>query len=521
MNLIKDPWIPVRREDGTSPLIAPWEIGRGDNPVVSIDAPRPDFRSALYQFLIGLVQTTYAPEDHDDWKELWNEPPSCEELKTAFARFSKAFELYNPEGPAFMQDYDLPEDAGELNIRALLIDAPGENALKKNLDHFVKRNFVERMCNFCTATALFCLQTNAPAGGQGIRTGLRGGGPLTTLVIPDRENSTPWEIVWLNVLTLQDRFKTLPKKPVAAVFPWMGPIRESIKGEETHSNQVDELQLYWGMPRRIRLQETNEKGKCDICGRESQVWKSYRAKNFGINYSSTWKHALSPYRKKDKDGTTLLLSVKGKQGGYSYPDWLALTLITNETSSEPADVVKYFFDTKIHILPSRRGRIWCAGYDMDNMKARCWYDQILPIFFLPPEKRRVFIYEVNKMIRAASDVAYFLHSHVKEAWFSRPKDVKGDTSYIKTVFFDDTESEFFSVTESVLHALEVEEETASLLEKWRQIIINMAECLFDRFALQDTDEPKSMKRIAAASRSLSLKLHSFKTKSLQELREVQ
>jgi CRISPR system Cascade subunit CasA len=66
MNLITDPWIPVIRRNGPD-KIKPWQIAETDNPVMELNAPRPDFQGALYQFLIGLVQTCFAPEDEDEW----------------------------------------------------------------------------------------------------------------------------------------------------------------------------------------------------------------------------------------------------------------------------------------------------------------------------------------------------------------------------------------------------------------------------------------------------------------------
>jgi CRISPR system Cascade subunit CasA len=184
MNLINDPWIPAIRADGSQCLIAPWQIAETENPIVELAAPRPDFQGALYQFLIGLLQTTFAPEDIGEWFESWRQPPEAEDIKGIFSQFSEAFELDNPGGAAFLQDYNLP-DGEPKPIEALLIEAPGGKTRKDNLDHFVKGGGVEQVCASCAAMALFTLQANAPAGGAGHRVGLRGGGPLTTLVIPD------------------------------------------------------------------------------------------------------------------------------------------------------------------------------------------------------------------------------------------------------------------------------------------------------------------------------------------------
>lgn len=222
MNLITDRWIPVIRQNGQPDTIAPWQIAEGNNPVVEINAPRPDFQGALYQFLIGLLQTCFAPEDEDQWLEYWQEMPEPEALQASFEKVEFAFELDNPKGVAFLQDLDLP-DCETKTIAALLIEAPGENALKKNTDHFVKRGQTKQLCPSCTATALFTLQINAPAGGSGVRVGLRGGGPLTTLVLPKAPSASLWQKLWLNVLNLDDPKELESTEKIdSSILPWLG-----------------------------------------------------------------------------------------------------------------------------------------------------------------------------------------------------------------------------------------------------------------------------------------------------------
>jgi len=136
MNLITDAWIPVVRQEGPA-TIAPWQIAERDNPVLEIKAPRPDFQGALYQFMIGLLQTCFAPEDEEEWLEFWQEPPEPEELQAAFAKVETAFELFNPDGPAFMQDHD--DFEGEwLPVEDLIGGALSDNTRKGNKDLFVK-----------------------------------------------------------------------------------------------------------------------------------------------------------------------------------------------------------------------------------------------------------------------------------------------------------------------------------------------------------------------------------------------
>ena len=212
MNLIEDRWIPVRRQNGEEEKIAPWELTSNfeHNPIVALAAPRPDFQGGLMQFLIGLLQTA-APPDEDsglEWEDWFEEePPEPEKLRAKFDPFVDCFHL-DGDGPRFMQDLELRKKTSkvrESSVQALLIDAPGEKTIKDNTDHFIKRDGVHGLCSSCAATALFTFQTNAPSGGQGHRTSLRGGGPLTTLIVLDPQGSeieieTLWHNIWLNIL---------------------------------------------------------------------------------------------------------------------------------------------------------------------------------------------------------------------------------------------------------------------------------------------------------------------------------
>jgi CRISPR system Cascade subunit CasA len=65
LNLLEERWVPIRRASGRAERIAPHEITEriDSDPVVALDAPRPDINGALIQFLIGLVQTAWVRAD--------------------------------------------------------------------------------------------------------------------------------------------------------------------------------------------------------------------------------------------------------------------------------------------------------------------------------------------------------------------------------------------------------------------------------------------------------------------------
>ena len=101
------------------------------------------------------------------------------------------------DGPRFLQDFEELVSGAE-PIERLLIETPGDSTLRKNTDLLVHRDRVARLGRAAAAMALYTFQNWAPAGGAGNRTGLRGGGPLITLVLPPAAPSL-WHVLWANV----------------------------------------------------------------------------------------------------------------------------------------------------------------------------------------------------------------------------------------------------------------------------------------------------------------------------------
>ncbi len=532
MNLISDAWLPVVRASGKKDKIAPWQISERIDPVIELNAPRPDFQGALYQFLIGLLQTCYAPADHDEWPKYWEEAPGEETLRIKFTTVASAFELDNPTGPAFMQDFaglkgllDIVKFSGKKPkkdaecfspVNALLIDAPKDNTLTENKDLFIKRDIVTRLCASCAATALFTLQINAPAGGVGHRVSLRGGGPLTSLVRPSDE-ALLWQKIWLNVLDEESLVKSIGI-PASDVFPWLAATRVSDKGgRNTRPEDVHLLQMFWGTPRRIRLCfEPSQHQCCDICdGHDGPFVERYITQNYGVKYDG-WVHSLSGYffdGKKEKPP----ISVKGQKGGLAYRHWINLVLAHSNDAACAAKVAMAYMGQRARDIGSQRiARLWCFGYDMENMKARCWYDHTLPLFRLDPDQRENVLSWGGDLINAAWDVAGNLRMQVKAAWFRRPGDVKGDVSTIVQEFWQQSESDFYKLLERLI-ALPGDQPLAppEIYEAWMKRLQALAYKLFDEWALEGPAEDLDMKRIIAARQNLTKKL--FSNKPMKEL----
>jgi len=501
VNLIDDPWIPVVRKDGTRETIAPWEITGGTEPPIRLDAPRPDFNGAIIQFLIGLVQTAIPPGDNREWRRWFKSPPPPDELKDALVPYAHAFN-FDGEGPRFMQDYDLNEGV-EISVDRLLMEMPGEQTLKLNTDHFLKRGTVNRICRRCCTMALYTLQTNAPSGGRGHRTSLRGGGPLTTLVT----GTTLWETVWLNVLS-RDQFEALGNSARTADsdrFPWMGPPRTSSRNEITTPTDVHPTQIFFSMPRRIRIDlDHPESGRCDICGCSAdELVSRYSTKDSGVNYKGAWKHPLTPYYQPKNAEEPL--PKHGQADGISYRNWLGLVQNDPESRTQPALVVQVFRNDRQRYLTNSSGGsapLWAFGFKTDNMKVVCWNESTMPLIHVGEAIREQYEGVVTALIKTADLVAASTRSCTRRALFGERKDAGGNIPEVDSRFWQETENEFYAVLEALREAMEIGEDTTALKLRWLSSLSGEATKLFEAYSQANLISVADPRDIALARRML-------------------
>lgn len=482
MNLMTSTWIPVRRHSGPD-WIAPWQLTDGDDPVLDFDAARPDFNAALWQFCIGLLATLMSPADETERRQHLNAPPPPEILKALFEKYAYAFEL-DGDGPRFMQDLDARMGGAVSSVAGLLIESPGEKTIRDNGDHFIKRDRVETLCTACAALALFTLQTNAPSGGAGHRTSLRGGGPLTTLVRFARQARagdlppTLWQQLWLNVSG--HSYGTRPEQ----VWPWMAPTHCSPKGEVVTAIDHPSAMVYWATPRRIRLEFIDEAGSCDLCGRNSERRvRSYETRPHGANYAG-WMHPLSPYYRIKSD--TEWLPRHPQPGGLGYRHWPALLYGNAEGTGRQAVVID-----AARQLAARPGagwhrhvplRMWAFGFDMDNMKARSWHEADMPIYGVDdPVQLEAYAGLLRRLVDAAGLARLYTTGAVRRAWFGE-RDAKGDFSALDRAFWARTEPAFFQLAAQAREAVATDADNESVRRRWLEIIQRAAREVFDERA---------------------------------------
>ena len=508
-SLINDPWLPVRRARSGATLIRPSQLTENieADPVIAIDWPRADFRLASLEFLIGLLAVACPPASPRAWPDLYHTPPSPAALEAAFAPLAFAFEL-DGDGPRFMQDFeDLA--AGENDVANLLIEAPGEQTLKKNADLLNKRGQVMQLSRASAAMALFTLQTYAPAGGAGNRTGLRGGGPLTTLVIPPGPAPLPlWHLLWANVPTGQPA--TLAELP--QILPWLAKTKTSENDKKVVPTPGAEALAFWGVPRRIRLDfSAAEPG--DTCGltgvADSVMVRSWRQRPNGANYD-VFKHPLSPYYN-PKPKEQLWLPVHPQPDGIGYRHFLGLVLAPDAASASlqpAANIITWRKDRKrVAAEGNTRWRILAAGFDMDNMKARGFVETELPVTDVAdPTRMELYDETLAGLINGADDVAALLRHAVRGALFSegaKPDIKAGLFNNLRAQFWQDTEPAFYREAAHAAGGTPREDVSAAFLQSLRQSALR----LFDEAApITASDHPG---RVAQAAKWLGLALNGY------------
>ncbi|MGS0648131.1 type I-E CRISPR-associated protein Cse1/CasA [Komagataeibacter melomenusus] len=510
LNLITEAWLPVRRRSGACCLVRPGQIVEGldDDPVIDFAWPRADFRIASFEFLIGLVATACPPADRRAWPKDWRKPPTVDMLDKAFARIAPAFWLDGP-GPRFLQDHE-ELATGPEPVERLLIDAPGESTIKRNADLFVHRDQVARLGRGAAAMALFTLQSWAPSGGAGNMTGLRGGGPLTTLVMPSAEASL-WQVIWANVPC----GRAVADADLSRVFPWLAPTIISGKGgtEVRVDHNAHPLQCWWGMPRRIRLDfENRADGTCDLTGRaDGVVVTGWRQRPYGPKYAG-WIgqpyaadgliHPLTP-RYRQKEGTEWL-AVHPQPGGIGYRHWTGVAVESTDANRLPASCVTTWRNARARAAGfTEHPRLLAAGFDMDNMKARGFVESAMPLPGAHDEDRQHELDDfARQCVGAATQVADLLRGSVREALFGKGS-VSVDATLIANVrerFWLETETPFFAL---LREAAVAGSDLLVLKKAWLKTLKQAALREFDAMVVLEPDmDVKEAQRSALARMGL-------------------
>ena len=507
-NLLSDPFLPVVMRSGAQrwlafpELVTGTESGNEDYPV-EFDWPRPDFNMASFEFCIGVISLAFDIRNEDDWRPFWTNPPDRDALAEKLAPLVSAFYL-NGEGPRFLQDHESLQ-GNETPIELLLIDTPGQNGQRKNSDLLTHRDRYATLGLPAAAMALYTLQAYAPSGGAGNRTSMRGGGPLTALVVPTTNDGAQpvslWRKIFANVVPCDKRLQIdeLPK-----ALPWMAPTLTSEKSRTVSLADAHPLQAYFGMPRRIRLVFSSELGTCSMTGREEPLVPGYIQRPYGANYG-LWQHPLTPYRRLKEAGEPY--SAKPKSGRFGYRDWVAATVGSKDGKlAEQPTNIKLAKNNRSQALSYNKqvanARVRVGGWAMNNMEAIAYLIAEEPLHLAKTLDQQQALDDLARHFSEAADQAVSqLLAALKKALFSDQKNTSNDKGVLdqaRTDFFDATEDPFHHLLDDLLQEMpedgRLADPTASA-RHWLGIMRRVALATFDRLApvpLQDAEKAKTI-----------------------------
>ncbi len=184
---------------------------------------------------------------------------------------------------------------------------------------------------------------------------------------------------------------------------------------------------------------------------------------------------------------------------------------------DAAAVVSAHFQMQLEQSTGLRLRLWAFGFDMDNLKARCWYEATLPLYQLNDctQQAQTEVHEdVGSWINAAELAASYLRGAVKDAWFGH--DARGDFSFVDASFWSSTESAFYQLLRDRIHAARLgsDADSIALSEQWLRQLIDAVLRLFDHGLVgTGTIEQQNPARIASAHRKLRSNLYGPKLRT--------
>ncbi|MGE0069179.1 MAG: type I-E CRISPR-associated protein Cse1/CasA [Thiomonas sp.] len=282
MNLLEDPWIPVRADHGSGAfqLLTYRDLLCEPGQHWQISLPRDDLELACLQLLVCMTQVMFLPNDDTDLRRRLAESLTPAEFDAGIASFADWFDLDHPTQP-FMQTRGV-KAAETTPIQKLLIGLPEGN----NHAFFNEAGEVRHLGGPVAAIALFNQASNCPSFGGGFKGSLRGGAPITTLVF-DRDLR---RMVWRNVLTrprVTERQIDAPG-PAQDRPTWVAPIAEK---STIHWNQIGLMRgLFW-QPAHVELVKSEQTRTCDVLGGEATAgYSGFLKEKFNFTVEGVWPH---------------------------------------------------------------------------------------------------------------------------------------------------------------------------------------------------------------------------------------
>ena len=482
MNLLKDSWIPVQQEGSFQHISLQSLLCEESSWQISL--PRDDMEMACLQLLVSLTQVLFTPTDKSQLKQRIAQSITEVEYIDAVKDKLEWFELDHPEQP-FMQVRGVK--AAELTDMAKLYAGLTGATSSAFMN---EPNLASKLCSTCATIGLFNQASNCPSFGGGFKASLRGGAPITTLILGDNLRQTLWSNVLsretLNGVMLWYE-ETLDEKP-----NWVDLIKakESVQAHNTGILRG----LFW-QPAHIELVK-GEDAACDCCGQIGELYTGFKKEKFVYDFNGVWPHPHGPRTYKLAKGQR---EDKFSSFTTTAPAWTLLTqfVIEKQLDKEghtPAPVVS---QAKKMATVSRPLHLMVGGY---RNKQASILQRRHELFSLAKEWQ----FSDQQIARIVRDgMAY--KSELRKKLYGFFKATGASLQ-------DQAEHRFYQQTEhlvnSLLRSMDFKESKAAFLD-YHQRLHSITLDIFKQAVAPYQNEPKMIKALAIARRGL--------TKSLNEL----
>lgn len=288
MNLLEDPWIPVRADHGAGAfrLLTYRDLLCEPGQNWQISLPRDDLELACLQLLVCMTQVMFLPDDDTALRQRLAAPLTPAEFDAAIAPCLDWFDLDHPTQP-FMQARGVRAEKTTA-IQKLLVGLPEGN----NHAFFNEVGEIGKLSAPLAAIALFNQASNANSMGGGFKGNLRGGTnpyltPINIFVVGRDLRQT----IWNNVLTALRVRASLPgwQRWNAQDSPtWIKPIEAS---EVINSTEIGLFRgLFW-QPTKLELIPEAVPDSCDMLdGFHGQIYRVFKKEQFKFSVSGLWPH---------------------------------------------------------------------------------------------------------------------------------------------------------------------------------------------------------------------------------------
>lgn len=288
MNLLENPWIPVRANFGAGEfqLLTYRALLCEPGNDWQISLPRDDLELACLQLLVSMTQVMFLPEDDNDLRSRIAQVLTPQEFEAGIVPCRDCFDLDHPTQP-FMQTRGVHAEKNTA-IQKLLIGLPEGN----NHAFFNEVGEIGKLSAPLAAIALFNQASNANSMGGGFKGNLRGGtNPYLTPVNIFVVGRDLRETVWKNVLTESRVRANLPgwqRWHDNDLPTWVKPIAPN---ETISATDIGLFRgLFW-QPAKLELTPVGKPDSCDVLnGYQGQVYRSFKKEQFKFSVTGLWPH---------------------------------------------------------------------------------------------------------------------------------------------------------------------------------------------------------------------------------------